>query len=63
MKKVSPKIIQCDQTAYVNNRYTGEANRLLSQMLEYTAENEIEAILFSADFEKGFDSIELFATP
>ena len=27
-------------------------------MLEYTAENEIEAILFSADFEKAFDSIE-----
>ena len=34
-------------------------------MLEYTAENEIEAILFSADFEKAFDSIEhtfIFAT-
>ena len=34
-------------------------------MLEYTAENEIEAILFSADFEKAFDSIKhtfIFAT-
>ena len=34
-------------------------------MLEYLAENEIEAILFSADFEKTFDSIEhkfIFAT-
>ena len=34
-------------------------------MLEYTAENEIEAILFAADFEKAFDSIEhtfIFAT-
>ena len=27
-------------------------------MLEYTAESEIQAILFSADFEKAFDSIE-----
>ena len=27
-------------------------------MLEYTNENEIVAILFSADFEKVFDSIE-----
>ena len=43
---------------YVNNRYIGEANRLISDMLEYTVENEIEAILFSADFEKALDSIE-----
>ena len=65
LKKVIPKLIQCDQTAYVNNHYIGEANRLISDMLEYTAENEIEAILFSANFEKAFDSIEhtfIFAT-
>ena len=65
LKKVIPKLIHCHQTAYVNNRYIGEANRLISDMLEYTAENEIEAILFSADFEKAFASIEhtfIFAT-
>ena len=65
LKKVIPKLIHCDQTVYVNNRYIGEANHLISDMLEYTAENEIEAILFSADFEKAFDSIErtfIFAT-
>ena len=65
LKKVIPKLIQCAQTAYVNNRYIGEANRLISDMLEYTAENEIESILFSADIEKAFDSIEhtfIFAT-
>ena len=65
LKKVIPKLIQCDQIAYVNNRFIGEANCLISDMLEYTAENEIEAILFSADFEKAFDSIEhtfIFAT-
>ena len=58
LKKVIPKLIQCNQTAYVNNRYIGEANRLISDMLEYIAANEIEAILLSADFEKAFDSIE-----
>ena len=58
LKKVILKLIQCDQTAYVNNRYIGEANRLISDMLEYTAENETEAILFSADFEKALDSME-----
>ena len=47
-----------DQTACDNNWYIGESNRLISDILEYTNENEIEAILFSADFEKAFDSIE-----
>ena len=65
LKKVIPKLIQFDQTGYVNNRFIGEANRLISDMVEYTTENEIEAILFSSDFEKAFDSIEhtfIFAT-
>ena len=31
---------------------------MISDILEYTNENETEAILFSADFEKAFDSIE-----
>ena len=31
---------------------------MISGILEYTNENDIEAILFSADFEKAFDSIE-----
>ena len=29
LKKVIPKLIQCDQTAYANNCYIGEANRLI----------------------------------
>ena len=65
LKKVIPKLIQCDQTAYVNNCHIGESNRLISDTLKYTAEDEIEAILFSADFEKAFDSIQctfIFAT-
>ena len=66
LKKVIPKLIHCNQTAYVNNRYIAETNNLISDMLlEYTAENEIEAFLFSADFEKVFDSIKhtfIFAT-
>ena len=42
----------------INDRYIGESSHLISDMLEYTNENEIVAILFSADFEKAFDSIE-----
>ena len=64
LKEVIPKLIQCNQAAYVNNHYIGEANHLISDILEYTTENDIEAILFSADFEKAFDSIKhsFFAT-
>ena len=64
LKMVIQKLIHHNQTAYVGNRYIGEASRV-SDILEFTAENEMEAILFSADFEKAFDSIEhsfLFAT-
>ena len=49
-------MIHGDQTAYLKDRY--ESVRLISDILEYTADNDIEAILFSADFEKAFDSID-----
>ena len=42
--KVIAKLVHCDQTAYVNNRYIGESNRLISDILEYTNGNEIETI-------------------
>ena len=44
--------------AYVKDRYIGESVRLINNMLEYADKNNIEAILFSADFEKAFDSID-----
>ena len=65
LKMVIQELIHHNQTAYVGNRYIGEANRLVIDIPEFTAENEMETILFSADFEKAFDSIEhpfLFAT-
>ena len=65
MKRVLSKIINCNQTAYVKGRYIGESIRLLIDVLDYTDRNDIDGILFSADFEKAFDSIEhsfIFAT-
>ena len=58
MKNILSSIVKCDQTAYVKGRYIGESIRLISDILEYTEENDISGILFSADFEKAFDSIE-----
>ena len=57
-RKIITKLVHCDQTAHVNNQYIGELNHLISDIIEYTDENENEAILFSADFEKAFDSTE-----
>ena len=58
IKKVLPNIIKHDQTAYVAGRYIGEFIRLMTDILEYTEENNIDEMLFSADFEKAFDSVE-----
>ena len=58
VRKVLNSLIHSDQTAYLKDRYIGESVRLISDILEYTDDNDIEAILFSADFEKAFDSID-----
>ena len=44
--------------AYVKDRYIGGSVMLINDMLEYLIKNKIEAMLFSADFEKAFDSID-----
>ena len=51
-------IIKSDQTAYVEGRYIGESIRIISDILEYTEDHGIDGVLFFADFEKSFDSIE-----
>ena len=65
MGNVSASIVHCNQTAYVKDRYIGESIRSITDLLAYTEENSIGGILFSADFEKAFDSTEhsfIFAT-
>ena len=51
-------IIKSDQTAYAEERYIGESIPLISDILEFTEDHGIDGVLFSADFEKAFDSIE-----
>ena len=58
VRKVLNSLIHSDQTAYLKDRYIDESVRLISDILEYTYDNDIEAILFSADFEKAFDSVD-----
>ena len=58
MENILSGVVRCDQTAYVKGRYRGESIRLISDTLEYTEENCISGVLFSADFEKVIDSVE-----
>ena len=65
MKKVLPNIINYDQTAYVKNRYVGESVRVKDDILYPAEQKNLDGILFAADMEKAFDSLEhnfIFAT-
>ena len=58
VRNVMHELVHSDQTAYVKDRYIGESIRIADDILEYTECNQIPGILFSADFEKAFDSID-----
>ena len=57
IKKGIRNLVHCNQTAYVCKRNVGESVCLINDILEYTDENDIEAILFSAHFEKALDLV------
>ena len=51
-------IISVDQVGYIKNRYIGENIRMLSDILQLTDLENIEAYITQIDFEKAFDSVE-----
>ena len=57
IKKILPKIISTDQTAYISERYIGEPSRTIADVLYYTKFQNKPGILFAADFAAAFDSI------
>ena len=52
LKSVLPSLLTSEQTAYVHNRYIGEAGRFLSDILS------IDGYLVIVDIEKAFDSLD-----
>ena len=63
IKQVIHKLVQCDQTTYVQGRNIGESIRVIDDLLEYDDKINEEGILFTVDIEKAFDSIDhIFAT-
>ena len=58
LHKIIGNLISTDQVGYIKKRYIGENIRLMFDLMSYTNENDIDAILAQIDFEKAFDSIE-----
>ena len=57
LKTVLPKLIDEDQTGFIQGRYIGDTIRLLYDIIYYLKENELPGLLVSLDFEKAFDSV------
>ena len=58
IKNVLPKIINEDQSGFVQGRYIGDNIRLLYDIIHYLQEKKMPGLLVSIDFEKAFDSID-----
>ena len=56
--KILPNIIHEDQTGFLKGRYIGENILKITNLMDYVDENNIPALLLSADFQKAFDSLE-----
>ena len=58
MKTVIHRLISYYQTAYVKGRYIGESVCLIDDLLRYAEDDNNDGILFAADIEKAFDSVD-----
>ena len=58
LETVLPNLIHPDQTGFVKERYIRENLRLVSDVLDFTKEQNILGILVALDFRKAFDSLE-----
>ena len=51
------KLINTDQTGFIEGRFIGENTRLVYDILPFTEEEHIPGLLLLIDFEKAFDSL------
>ena len=58
LQNVIGKIISPDQTAYIQNRFIGQNIRLVSDVIEFSNEKNLDGVLLSLDYEKAFDTAE-----
>ena len=58
MKKVLPCLINNSQTGFLKGRYIGENIRTIFEIIEQLNELDQPGLIFFADFEKAFDSVD-----
>ena len=58
LKKVISNLINYDQIAYMKGRFIGESIRLVDNILYHTEQGNIDGVVFAADIENAFDSVE-----
>ena len=58
IKNVLPSIIHGSQTGFMKGRYIGENIRLIYDTLDHLNDTNTAGLLFFADFEKAFDSLD-----
>ena len=58
LRTVLPKLINEDQTGFMQNRYIGDNLRLIYDLIDYVNRQNIPGMLLNIDFEKAFDSID-----
>ena len=58
ISKVLPKLIDEDQTGYVNGRYIGQNIRLIQDVMIMTEVAEIPGMALFIDFKKAFDTVD-----
>ena len=58
MKNVLSNIVKYNQTAYVKGRYIGESVCLMSDILEYTENNDLPGTIVLLTLKKASDSVE-----
>ena len=57
LKTCLPYLINEDQSGFIKGRYIGQNIVSLTDIIHYTEENDIPALLVSVDFEKAFDKL------
>ena len=57
-KNVIPHLVNCDQTVYVKGRNIGESIRLIDDLMNYAEQENLDGLIFAADIEKAFDSVD-----
>ena len=57
LKKVSSKLIDPCQTAYMKGRFIGENTRLVYDVINHTRNRKGKGLILSVDIEVAFDSL------